>query len=486
MRDPPPPRIPPPKIPAPAQFSAEGDYLKPDKLKRWLLAVERYLSRHHMIEANTPDIVDWYSGPTEGSAEGACLIFMKHREQPPTLEEFIPKFKQLFKSSTNTDDLYRKWQKVHQNSGGKPGRITKVVGDLEDIKAALPDGAIIEYAYQQRFLDAMDTKLCWNVEQQIRPTDTMNDIIALAERFDATMYNTGAYKSTGGSSSSSSKPHKPKNTSTYRKPAAVKSEYKGKAPAKKKTYTKNKKPSKAEMDRRKAKRAGFYCGESGHMPNECPKKEVKTNHVHPSEDTENEESEAESVSTEELNEDASVLSFKTTVGTPLQTQPFKALKFTILINGKSARVLADIGTIGGTLIGNKFVTTSNIPYTAKKKPVVLTMAVKGSRSTSNYGCNVEIQIGRIRIPNMNMMVTPVSDYDVLISMDDATRFGAETNCRKSTIYFPDHKVRIYCNGKSTHPRAPMAKPQEKPDFPSLFPEVFVKEIPEELPPLCHI
>ena len=61
----------------------------------------------------------------------------------------------------------------------------------------------------------MDTKLRWNVEPQIRPTDTMNDIIALAERFDATMYNIGAYKSTGGSSSSSGKPHKPKNTSTY-------------------------------------------------------------------------------------------------------------------------------------------------------------------------------------------------------------------------------------------------------------------------------
>jgi len=295
------------------------------------------------------------------------------------------------------------------------------------------------------------------------------------------MYNTGVYKGTGGSSSSSSKPHKPKNTSTYRKPAAIKSEYKGKAPAKKKTYTKNKKPSKAEMDRRKAEGACFYCGESGHMANECPKKEVKTNHVRTSEDTEDEESEAESIRTEELNEDGSVLSFKTTVGTPLKTQPFTALEFTILINGKSARALAATGTIGGTLISNRFVTTNNIPYTAKKKPVVLKMAVKGSRSTSNYGCSVEIQIGRMKIPKVDMMVTPVSDYDVLISMNDLARFGAEINCRKNTIYFPDYKVRIYSDGKSTQARSAMAKPQEKPDFPSLFPEVFVKEIPEELP-----
>jgi len=104
---------------------------------------------------------------------------MKDREQPLTLQEFIKKFKQLFESSINTDDLYRKWQKVHQTTCGTPGRIRKVVGDLEDIKVYLPDKASTEYTYQQRFLDAMDTKLRWNVEPQIRPTDTMNDIIAL-------------------------------------------------------------------------------------------------------------------------------------------------------------------------------------------------------------------------------------------------------------------------------------------------------------------
>jgi len=222
------------------------------------------------------------------------------------------------------------------------------------------------------------------------------------------------------------------------------------------------------------------------MANECPKKEVKTNHVHASEDTEDEESKAESVSREELNEDGSVLSFKTTVGRPPKTQPFKALEFTILIKGKCARALADTGTIGAPRISNRFVTTNNIPYTAKKKHLVLKMAVKGSQSTSNYGCNVEIQIGRMRIPKVDMMVTPGGDYDVVISMDDLVRFGAEINCRKSTISFPDCKVRICCDGKSTQARSAMAKPQEKPDFPSLVPEVFVKELPEELPPVPPI
>jgi len=74
-----------------------------------------------------------------------------------------------------------------------------------------------------------------------------------------------------------------------------------------------------------------------------------------------------------------------------------------------------------------------------------------------------------------MIVTHVSDYDVLISMDDLARFGADMRCRQSTIYFPVYKFRIYWNGKSTQARSPMAKCQERPDFPSLLPEAFVKQ-----------
>ena len=51
--------------------------------------------------------------------------------------------------------------------------------------------------------------------------------------------------------------------------------------------------------------------------------------------------------------------------------PFQAQEFTININGKPVRAPADTGTIGGILISNKFVTTHNIPYTARKNPVTL-------------------------------------------------------------------------------------------------------------------
>jgi hypothetical protein len=110
------------------------------------------------------------------------------------------------------------------------------------------------------------------------------------------------------------------------------------------------------------------------------------------------------------------------------------------------------------------------------------MAVKGSRSTANFSVEVMIQLGRMKVENVQMMVTPVSDYDVLLSMDDLSRLGAVIDCQKNSIYFADHKVRVTCDGKSRQPRSAMTKPEDIPDIIGQFPKVFVKEVPEELPP----
>jgi len=242
------------------------------------------------------------------------------------------------------------------------------------------------------------------------------------------------------------------------------------------------------MDRGKAEGACFYCGANGHMANEGPKKEVKTNHVRLSEespDSSEGEYEPDTDSTEELDGSSSVRTYKTTVGAP-KDRPFQALEFTININSKPARALADTGTSGGTLISNKFVKTHNLPYTARKNPVTRKMAVKGSRSTSNFSVEVLIQLGKMRVDKVPMLVTPVSDYDILISMDDVIRLGAVIDCQKDSIYFSKYKVRVTCDGKSRESRSAIPKPQEVPDFLAMFPKVFVKEVPEELPPVSKI
>jgi len=164
----------------------------------------------------------------------------------------------------------------------------------------------------------------------------------------------------------------------------------------------------------------------------------------------------------------------------------QAPEFTININGKPTRALADTATIGGTLISNKFVTTHNIPYTARKNPITLMMAVQGSRSTSNFSVEVIIQLGRMRVDMVPMLVTPVSDYDILISIDDVIRLGAVIDCEKNSIYFSKYKVRVTCDGKLKQSRSAMTKPQEVPDFQAMFHKLFVKEVPEELPPAGKI
>jgi len=281
-----PARLPLPKPPKPPFFSGEGEDLKPDKLKRWLRTVKKYLARSGLND-DTPGVADYYGFYTEGKANNAFQRLDTEQENL-TLPQLTHRFQQLFEASTNTDDTYYKWQNVHQTGGGQPARITKIAGELADLKRSLPNGSISDYAQKQRFLDAMDSRLRRNVEPQLRPEDTWDQMVAVAERYDATMYRTGGYKGNDRSQASSSKTYTPKKENTYRKPPTTstpRNTGKGKAPAKKRTYTKSNKPSKAEMDRRKAEGACFYCAESGHMANECPKKEVKTNHVRLSEES---------------------------------------------------------------------------------------------------------------------------------------------------------------------------------------------------------
>jgi len=181
----------------------------------------------------------------------------------------------------------------------------------------------------------------------------------------------------------------------------------------------------------------------------------------------------------------SIRTHKTTVGTP-KNRPFQALEFTININGKPARALTDTRTIGVTLISNKLVTTHNIPYPARKNPVTLKMAIKGSRSTTNFSVEVMIQLGKMKVDKVPMLVTPVSEYDILISMDDLIRQGAVINCQKNSIYFSKYKVRVTYDGKSRESRSAMTKVQEVPDYLAIFPKVFVKAVREELPPVRKI
>jgi len=97
-----------------------------------------------------------------------------------------------------------------------------------------------------------------------------------------------------------------------------------------------------------------------------------------------------------------------------------------------------------------------------------------------------IQPAKMTVDQVPMLVTPVSAYDMLISIDDLIRLGAVMDCQKNSIYFSKYKVRVTCDGKSRESRSAMANPQGVPDFLAMFPNVFVKVVGEALPPVRNI
>ena len=182
-------RLPPPKLPKPPMFSGEGEDLKPDKLKLWLRTFKKHLARSGLND-HSPGVAYYNGAYTDGKANNAYQMLDREMEDL-TLAQLIQRFQQLFEASTNTDDTYYKWQNIRQTAGGQPAHITKIAGELADLKGSRPNGSISEYAQKQRFLDDMDSRLRRNVEPQLRPEDTWDQMVAVAERYDATMYRTG-------------------------------------------------------------------------------------------------------------------------------------------------------------------------------------------------------------------------------------------------------------------------------------------------------
>jgi len=125
-------------------FSGEGEDLKPDKLKRWLRTVKKHLARSGLND-NSLGVADYYGAFTDGKANNAYQTLDREVEDL-TLAELTQRLQQLFEASTNTDDTYHKSQNIRQTEGGQPAHITKIAGELADLKGSLPTGSISDYA----------------------------------------------------------------------------------------------------------------------------------------------------------------------------------------------------------------------------------------------------------------------------------------------------------------------------------------------------
>jgi len=138
-------------------------------------------------------VPDYYSAYTEGMANNAYQT-LDREVQDLNLAQLTQCLQPLFEASTNADDTHVKGQNVSQTAGGHPARITKIAGELADLCGSLPAGSISDYTQKPRFLDAINSRVRRNVEAQLSPEDTWDQIVAMAERYNAPMYRTCGYK----------------------------------------------------------------------------------------------------------------------------------------------------------------------------------------------------------------------------------------------------------------------------------------------------
>jgi hypothetical protein len=303
------------------------------------------------------------------------------------------------------------------------------------------------------------------VEIQWAATDDLDEIIEAAERIDAVLRETGAYKE-----------YRSKNDSTEKEP-------KGKH---QKSKPKSFKPDKGKgKEPPKTGPTCYSCGGKGHMSKECPskkddskgkkkvKKETSSNYV-----------EHEQGMDEVYIHATEVESYATAGATrPANIKPHSSLEGTILLNGKEARVLFDTGTIGANIISTHFVTTHGVPCTDMQTPTKIHMAMKGSRSESQKECQVEVSVGKMKVPNTKMIVGSLAKYDALIGMPFLTQQGATIVCGNLTIDFPKHMVRVNCTPTSGLVRAAVVSTEQ---IMEQHADVFPDTMPEGLPPLRKI
>src|SRR5205807_1736645 len=84
-----------------------------------------------------------------------------------------------------------------------------------------------------------------------------------------------------------------------------------------------------------------------------------------------------------------------------------------------------------------------------KQPVVVHMAMKGSRSNSQKQCKVDIKIDRMVTKDNMMLVRNLAKCDALIGMPFMARNDGIIRCGEASIEFPQDKIKVRCEPTCT-------------------------------------
>jgi hypothetical protein len=179
------------------------------QLQHYLPAKEKTSNQRHLIDGmlqyglylnlsgvrpNDAGSGNYWILYTTGRALEAANQSLRSRGDDITRDQLVSDLRKLFQTSRQQDNVYERFNNVQQVQHGKVRRITEVIVDLRMYQGRLGEGTISNYAFIQKLFSCMHTELRRQVEIQYSATDDLDEIIEAAERIDAVLRETGAYK----------------------------------------------------------------------------------------------------------------------------------------------------------------------------------------------------------------------------------------------------------------------------------------------------
>src|SRR4051794_14893600 len=186
------------KVPKPTTYSGQGDDRTLAALLDWIDGVENYI----LVNKGTVE--------KDGLLTASCYLSKatkiwyhawKSKNDKGTYDQFKKAIQKAFIPSTSDDILQAKWESLSQLKDGKTHPITNVAAELQNL--ALQPLEISNFTMKQRLFGAMTPELRSRVQPQIKETDKWDDIVTLAEKFNAAMFQAKKLSASSSGSSSS-------------------------------------------------------------------------------------------------------------------------------------------------------------------------------------------------------------------------------------------------------------------------------------------
>jgi len=332
------------------------------------------------------------------------------------------------------NQYWKQWDRISQIKNGKVNRISSVSIEIEKISQRLGDG-IGPQVKIQKFLDSMHPELRLRVEPSIDRTKSVDwkAIVAQAEKEDDALYQAGKYGRESGkyNSTSAIQTWPPKNSN--KKPGQ---QHQGQN----KRYPRRTGDEKKYQERRK-KGLCYFCGKPGHMIGECRAKKQKEA--------------GQTISTNstmlEIEDPPTVEEYLETCQTRNHINGHQMI-VNLSVDGHTAKVLLDTGTVGTNLMSLNWAQTNSIRTTKLAEPQEIRMATKGSRATANYSAKADIDIGKGRKITEAFLLVPVGSYDIILGMPFMVRTRIILDPAEGTATFRDHGHSLRC--AATHTLTP--------------------------------